>query len=282
MAYKFPEKIFSNSINAYIQCPFKFKCHNDKEVKAEFIESPESFVGKTMHLVLKDFFDISKVKMDDRKKHDLGKMLRMSWARVPKNEWRNEFWTAEDRIQLFGSKEQEKTFGLQAINMLQNYISGADMSVVPLSLEDWMDCSLGEFKIAGRIDRIDQDSESSISVWDYKTGKLPFHNTIEKMIEEDLQVPMYAVIASNLNPFAKKIRVGLIYIKYSKVYEATWTKEQLKEMEQKVLAAIKKAQGDAELLPRINKLCAWCEYMNVCPQKNSIPSREQKVDEVSW
>jgi len=51
MAYIFPEKIFPNALTYYLQCPFKFKCHNDKEIKAEFVESPESFVGKVMHMV---------------------------------------------------------------------------------------------------------------------------------------------------------------------------------------------------------------------------------------
>jgi CRISPR/Cas system-associated exonuclease Cas4 (RecB family) len=275
MSYKFPEKIYPNTINTYLQCPFKFKCHCDRDVKAEFVESSESFVGKAIHLALKDFFDVSKVPMEKRKNQDAGKMLRTAWARVPKNEWLNELWSAEERANLFGSKDQEKVFGLQAIIMLKNYISSADLSAVP--------CSLGEFKIAGRIDRIDQDSESAVSVWDYKTGKLPFHDTLEKRMEEDLQVPMYAVIASKLNPFADKIRVGLIYIKYSKIYETTWTKEQLKELEDKILTAIRKAKSDTEMAPHINKLCAWCEYMKVCPVKDSISARaEPKVDEVNW
>lgn len=282
MAYKFPEKIFSNAINTYIQCPFKFKCHCDRDVKAEFIENAESFVGKVMHLVLKDFFDITKTHIAERKNQDLGKMLRTTWARMPKTDWGNEIWTTEERATLFGSKEQERAYGLQAIAMLQNYIMSANLSVVPLSLEEWLDCDLGEFKIAGRIDRIDQDSENSISVWDYKTGKLPFHDSIEKKIKEDLQVPIYAIIASKLYPFAEKIRSGLIYIKYSKVYDIIWNKEDIKKLEVDVLSAIKKAKDEKDFLPRTNKLCPWCEYMNVCPAKDSIATKDVKVDEVDW
>lgn len=282
MAYRFPEKIFPNTISTYIQCPFKFKCRSDEEIKAEFIDTPENFVGKAIHSALKDFFDILKIPIDKRKNQDIGKILRLSWARMQKNGWSNDCWSAEERAKLFGSKEQEKAFGLQAIAILQNYISNANLLVIPLSLEDWMDCSLGGFKIAGRVDRIDQDSESSISVWDYKTGKLPFHNSVEKMMEEDLQLPIYAIIASRLNPFAEKIRAGLIFIKYSRIYDITWTKNQLKEMEDKVVAVIKRANEDKELLPRVNKLCPWCEYMKVCPAKNSIQMEDQKVEEVSW
>ncbi len=282
MAYIFPEKIFANALTYYLRCPFKFKCHNDKEIKAEFIEDPESFVGKVMHMVLNDFFDVAKTPIDKRKDQDLGKMLKYSWARVIKNKWSDEYWTAEERIKLFGSAEQEKAFGLKTIAILNNYISSVDLSILPLSLEDWIECNVGEFVIGGRIDRIDQDSESSIAVWDYKTGKLPYHNNVEKMMEEDLQVPIYAIIASKRNPFAEKIRAGLIYIKYSKVYDVVWIKDELKEIENKIIATIKKAKDDNDLLPRINKLCPWCEYKGTCPDRDKIEERYTKIDEVVW
>jgi len=282
MAYVFPEKIFPNSLNTYIQCPFKFKCHNDKEIKAEFVEKPESFMGQIIHLALKHLFDIAQVPADKRRDQDLGQLVRHFWARMPKSGFSKDYWNSEERRRLFGSREQEKVFGLQTIAILKNYIAGADLSVIPLSLEAWMDCQVGEFTIAGRIDRIDQDSESSVSVWDYKTGKLPYHDSVEKMIEENVQIPIYAVIASKCNPFAKQIRVGLVYIKYSKIFDITWTKEQLKKIEDRIVNIIKEAKDNHEFLPRINKLCPWCEYRNVCPDKDKIEEKYTKIDEVKW
>ena len=283
MAYIFPKKIFPSSLNKYLLCPFQFKCHNDKEVKAKFVDTPENFIGNVVHLTLNNFFDISKVPIDERKKQDIGKMVRHSWARVPKNGMGKKYWTAEQRNKLFKSIEQEKAFGLKTIAMLKNYISSADLSVIPLSLEDWMEYRIGGFLIAGKIDRIDQDSSSFISVWDYKTGKLPFHGTIDEIIENDVQLPIYAIIASKLNPFAEKIRTGLIYIKYSKVYEKEFTKKELKDLETKVINIIEEVKEDKELLPKVNKLCDWCEYKNICPvwKKKSKPL-DKKVDEVAW
>ncbi len=282
MAYIFPKKIFPSTLSKYLKCPFQFKCHNDRDVKPAFVENPLSFMGKAMHLVLKDLFDITKVSADKRKEQDLSQMVRYTWARIPKSSFTKEYWSDKERNQLFGSKEQEKSFGLQTIAMLKNYVASMDSSVTPLFLEDWMDCQAGEFTISGQIDRIDQDSESLISVWDYKTGKLPYHDSVEKMMEEDLQIPIYAVIASKRNPFAKKIRAGLIYIKYSKVYDIVWTREQLVEIENMIIVTIKKARDDNQLLPRINKLCPWCDYIAVCPEKDKVEERNKRVDEVSW
>jgi len=282
MAYLFPQKIFPSALNHYIKCPFKFKCHNDKEIKAEYIERPETFVGKVIHEVLKDFFDIKKTLINKRKEQDVASMIKYAWARMEKNSWSKEYWTADERIELFGSIEQEKAFGIDAITMLRNYLSEADLSVVPLALEDWMQGDVNQFSLGGRIDRIDQDSDSAISVWDYKTGKLPFYSSVEKIIEEDLQIPFYAIIASQLYPFAEKIRAGLIYLKYSKVYSAVWTKEEIKGLEKKVIEVLEQAKNDTSLLPKINKLCPYCEYLNVCPEKDNIFTKDKKIDEVNW
>lgn len=282
MAYLFPQKIFPSALNHYLRCPLKFKCYNDKEIKAEYIERPETFIGKVIHAVLKDFFDIKKTPIDKRKSQNVGLMVKYVWARLEKDSWSKEYWTAEERIKLFGSMEQEKAFGINAITMLSNYLAKADLSIVPIALEDWMECDVDGFKIAGRIDRIDQDSDSAISVWDYKTGKLPFHSGIEKIIEEDLQIPFYAIIASQLYPFAKKIRAGLIYLKHSKVYDAVWAKEEIKDLEKKVIEVLEQAKNDTSFLPKINKLCPYCEYLSVCPEKNNISTNDKKVDEVDW
>ena len=175
MAYIFPEKIFANALTYYLQCPFKFKCHNDKEIKAEFVEKPESYVGKVIHLVLKHLFDVTQVPADKRREQDVGQLVRYFWARMPKDRYSKDYWSSEDRRQLFGSEGQEKSFGGQAIAILNNYVASVDLSATPLFLEDWMDCQVDEFTISGRIDRIDQDSDSSIS--DRKSTRLNSSHT---------------------------------------------------------------------------------------------------------
>jgi len=282
MAYLFPNKIFPSNINNYLLCPLKFKCYNDKDLKPEFIENPQNFTGKVMHAVLRDIFDIVKIPTNLRKSQNIGEMVRRAWARMTKGNFSKDYWTIEERVKLFGSQEQEREFGLQTIVILNNYIAKADLSAVPLSLEDWMDCEIGEFRIGGQIDRIDQESNDSLAVWDYKTGKLPFYDSVDKMIKNDLQLPIYAIIASKHNPFAEKIRVGLIYVKYSRIFDVVWTKEELKSIEERVISEIKKAQADTKFSSRINSLCPWCDYKKLCPEKDKIKENQKEVDEVNW
>ncbi|MDP3990747.1 MAG: hypothetical protein Q8P63_00335, partial [Candidatus Nealsonbacteria bacterium] len=67
-----------------------------------------------------------------------------------------------------------------------------------------------------------------------------------------------------------------------KVYDAVWDKKEIKNLEKKVIEVLKQAKNDTGLLPRINKLCPYCEYLNVCPEKDNISANNKKVDEVEW
>lgn len=282
MAYQFPKKIFPSRVTPYLRCPFKFKCKNDKEIEVEFVEKPATFVGKVIHSVLEEFFDISKVPMEERREADIGKMVRKTWARIPNNNPNQKFWTREERIDLFGSREQERVFGLKTIRLLKNYLSQADLSVVPLCLEDWMDCEVEEFRLAGKIDRVDQPSEEMVAVWDYKTGKLPFHKDLRKIMKENLQIPIYSVIALEQYPFAERIRAGLIYVRHSRVFDIIWKREEVEKLKQKLVKKFRHIKKTESFPPQPNKLCPWCDYKDICPAYSEPDKKEEKVEEVSW
>ncbi len=265
MAYKFPDKIFPSRVTPFLRCPFQFKCKNDKEIEVEFVETPATFTGKVIHNVLEKFFDISRVPLDEREKVDIAQMVREAWAEMTKNGGDRSAWTGEERRELFGSRSQERAYGLKTIIMIKNFLAGTDLSAVPLAVEEWMDCEVDNFTLAGRIDRIDQESSETIAVWDYKTGKLPYHKSIEKMMEQDFQVPIYSVVAGECYPGAEKIRAGLIYVKYSRIFDMVWTREEIGELKEKLIGKLKKIKETEEFPPRLNKLCPWCDYKDICP-----------------
>jgi CRISPR/Cas system-associated exonuclease Cas4 (RecB family) len=37
-------------------------------------------------------------------------------------------------------------------------------------------------------------------------------------------------------------------------------------LEDRVVKVIEEAKNDKTLEPRVNKLCPWCEYKNICPK----------------
>jgi putative RecB family exonuclease len=280
MAYEFPETIFATSLNHFVQCPFRFRCHNDKDVKAIFKPSPEQFVGDAVHGALRLFFDINEVPIHERRPEAIGDLVRIAWARVTKGF--QSPYTAEERIALFGSVEQERAQGLAAIDMLKSYLSTADLSVVPIALEDWQHAAIDGVRLGGKIDRVDKEGDERIAVWDYKTGKLPYHRTVEKIVENDFQLPVYALIAEELYPFAGSLRVGFIYIKYSQVFDVVWDRDDLAAQRRRVLDVIETIRGEDEFRPVANRLCPWCDYLEICPKREEIEGAAARVDEVSW
>jgi len=80
--YRFPLTVYPNQLNLFHQCPFKFRCHQDADVKVPFTETPESFAGKAMHQALRDFFDIKRVPMHYRSAGIIGRLLRQAWGQV--------------------------------------------------------------------------------------------------------------------------------------------------------------------------------------------------------
>lgn len=264
MAYSFPEKVFPSRINPYLRCPLQFKYKNDDEIEVEFEERPATFIGKAIHDALERFFDISATPIDQRESIDTRDLIREMWGEV-KNNQTGESFTREEREKLFGSREQERAFGLKSVRILNNYLRGADLTTVPLELEDWIDCELGEFILAGRVDRLDQEDDGTIAIWDYKTGKLPYHKKIEEMMKHSFQIPIYSIIASKRYPGAEKIRAGLIYVKYSKTYDKVWERDELKELENEIEGKLKEVKERKEFPPKKNKLCDWCDYKDMCP-----------------
>jgi len=263
MAYEFPKKIFPSRVTPFLRCPFQFKCKNDPEIEVEWEETPASFTGKVIHDVLEKFFDIKEVPIDQRKDVDLKNMVREAWRDVEKNGERRPM-TREEREGIFGSREQERAYGLKTISILNNFLAGTDLEAVPVALEEWMDCRADDFLLAGRIDRVDQETDDRVAVLDYKSGKLPFHKSIKAMMKENLQIPIYSVIAAKRYPAAKEVRAGLIYVKHSRVFDITWTRDELKEMEKELVKKLSDIKSQKEYPPMLNKLCPLCDYKDMC------------------
>jgi putative RecB family exonuclease len=280
--YQFPLKVFPNHLNDFARCPRKFRCGCDPEVKVPFEANQETFIGKAMHAALRAFFDLRKLPMHDRRPDRIRDLLRNAWSRLPKG-FGSAYWTPAERRQLFGSTEQERACGQHAFAVLENFLSRADLSVVPLILEEWLTCTTDGVTLGGCIDRIDQDGESAISVWDYKTGKPPFHKTAQDLIESgDYQLPLYGIIAGQRFPFAQKVRVGLIYVATSEVQQLTWTREELDRVKEAVAAFILRMKSEDKFAPRINPLCDWCAYQDTCPAQEASPDHKEVVEELCW
>lgn len=264
--YQFPKKIFPTNLNRYLQCHFKWKCYNDPDLKPPFVYSIATFTGKAIHLALYKVFDISQTPIQDRlSKKALSTKFDKAWDGVEKN--RGVVFTEEDKKKLFGSKEQEDAYKIQAKEKLLLYLSNLEdyTKIVPIMLEDWIDCNVGEFFIGSRIDRLDV-FDSSIKVIDYKSGKKPYENSLDDIIKKDSQMVFNAIILLKRYPKAPEIEACLDYVSHCFTCGAIWTRTRVMEMERKLLAILQKIKNTKEFRPCKNPLCNWCEFKGIeCP-----------------
>ena len=264
--YLFPKKIFPSNLNNYLLCPFKWKCMNDSSLKPPFIYSIPTFTGKALHLVLYKIFDISQTSIHDRlSKEVISSKFDKAWKEVEKN--RHEAFTEDERKKFFGSVEQEEAHKTQSREKLFLYLSNLQeyTKVVPIMLEDWIDCNVGEFFIGSRIDRLDASS-SKIKVIDYKTGKLPYENSLDDIIKKDSQMVFNAIILLKRYASAPEVEACLDYISHCFTYGATWVRSRVTEMEHKLLALLRKIKDEKEFSPKKNPLCDWCNFQDTeCP-----------------
>ncbi len=220
-----------------------------------------------MHTALYKIFDISETPINERLLKDTIKSkLKAGWQMVEKK--KREYYTDKERLSLFSSIENENAYKQKCLQSLTMYMANVDnvASLVPFMLEDWIECRIGGFFIGSRVDRIDSIDAENIRVVDYKTGKLPFRDTLDKIAKEDYQMPFNAIIMSHRFRSIKTVKCELHYIAFGTIFDADWTIPQVKEMEDKLLLVLNEIKSAKTFEPKKNPLCDWCDFKYMCPE----------------
>lgn len=120
--------------------------------------------------------------------------------------------------------------------------------------------------VRGFIDRVDAAPTGQVRVVDYKTGKKP-----APQFEHDarLQMQFYALVYWRLYDVVPEV-TRLLYLKSQAYLDATPTRSQLERLEVDLgelwdTIVSKGRTGDFQ--PKVNNLCSWCQFQELCPAK---------------
>lgn len=148
-------------------------------------------------------------------------------------------------------------------------------SVRVIATELMLETSLQGIVLRGIIDRLDLNQDGSLTVTDYKTGRMP-----TEMKEQDklIGVHFYALLCEAVLG-VRPSTVQLIYLKDSTTIVAHPTEQSIKALKVKTGAiwkAVEYACEREDFRPRPSRLCGFCHYQNLCPA--SPVANAQKSD----
>lgn len=234
----------------FLECPRRYKFQYIDGLAEQFkVAKPHFTMGENVHITLREFFE--KLKPEERTSEKLESILRKVWKK--------------NRLG-FKDKEEERKYGLAAVEMLKNFYQREDIKKKPIELEKMQKLSIDKkIVLQGKIDRIDKEDDE-LQIIDYKTGN-------EREDEDTLQLIIYSIIASK--KLGKKVgQASYIYLKSGNKKTIEPSEKDLENGILEIKGIVDMINKEEEFEPNINKFCSWCEYLSICPCKEEIEANK--------
>jgi DNA helicase-2/ATP-dependent DNA helicase PcrA len=167
------KRLSASAVDTYQRCGLQFKLERDWRISGKPAAAMQ--YGAAIHRVLKTYFDsvrLGRPKTDD----ELIELFRLDLVSA--------------KIQ---ESYQHELYENQGILQLRDFLATARSipAAQVLHTEESFEIKIGDTTVAGRIDRIDQLSDGTVAIVDYKTGK----PRDQESADESLQLSLYAIAA---------------------------------------------------------------------------------------
>jgi CRISPR/Cas system-associated exonuclease Cas4 (RecB family) len=164
-----------------------------------------------------------------------------------------------------GELEQEYKEKGRSI-LTQFYNDNIETFTLPLAVEKRFALDIEGVTVSGIIDRVDKHMNGDLEIIDYKTnGKLP----PKTRIATDLQLPIYHMAAQEMFGIAPK-KVTLYFLVPNQKMSAQKTNADIEKTRRTILT-VADCIGKQKFQPYKNPLCAWCDFIELCPIHKNDP-----------
>ncbi len=209
--------------------------------------------GTTAHLALQRLFDHPSKERSPELLYDL---FREAWTELRGD---------EEFEHLFGDTDEERSWGVESLELLGNYFGIEDPTGFdPVDRELDMTEELDGITIRGILDRIDRDDDGRLVITDYKTGKAPPERYA---LPAFFALKIYALlIRRRTGETPRELR--LLYLNGPTLYRLEVDDRQLDAMDSQLRAlwnAIDRALSTRTFPTRPGTLCNWCSFQEICP-----------------
>ncbi len=247
----------------YIDCKKKFKFSYVEKLPRK--EWDYHIFGKFCHKVLEDFHIIYLNGSSEPYNKTMGKCFKIAQEEYKAG------MTAQMTKDCYAIIKEY----LQLVSVEQKNDTVANV----IGVEKQFELAVGDHLVLnGMIDRIQIDPDGVIHVCDYKTSKN------KKYLKNDFfQLLTYAYIIISENPDIDKVRASYILLRHGFEYiTKEFDRAEILGIKDKYLAYAESINTEAEYPPNPTALCAYCDYLDLCPEGKSKQFGQTVYGEVAW
>jgi hypothetical protein len=248
----------ASRIKSYIQCPENYYQSYEMKVKGEAIHLT---FGTLIHSVFERWF---------QEEIDIAEIYQEEWDNaniVDPDFYRDGFDILENFMKI--NDRDGLSLGFEhafAIDIHSGKIYSTDH--VDFSNRDEAKAFLDGLQnedapiIFGFIDRIAYDMDNDmLKIVDYKTSRIAL---TQQEADDDVQLSMYALVASYIYPEYPRVVSELQYVRLGAPVRTYRTAEQLESFREWLISVYYKIKNDTTHAATINKYCGWCASKGVC------------------
>lgn len=120
-------------------------------------------------------------------------------------------------------------------------------------------------RLEGYADRVAREPDGTIAIHDYKTSSsLPAQADVDR----DRQLALYQAGVERLWPGAPAVRLVWHYLRFDERLESARTREQIESLLGETARLVDDVEAETSWSPTVSRLCAWCPYWDLCPEKH--------------
>lgn len=253
--------IYSHSrLAIFEQCPYKYKLRYVQHIDPIIKDTVETFLGSIVHETLEKLYnDLQYEKRNNL--DDLLNFLQHTWF----EKWNDDILIVKDQYTMKNYLSLAKRLVTDYYETYKPFNSERTIAV-----EDHVIITLDEdkqYQMKGFVDRLAEDHTGYYQIHDYKTSSwLPS----QKQLDEDRQLPIYALGVKEKYPDVKDITLIWHFLKFNKEMRLKPSLEQLDHVKNRLISLIKTIENTTIFSRKPSSLCTWCEYRPICPQYSHL------------
>ena len=246
-----PTHLSASSISTYEQCPLRFRFSRIDKIPEPTTQP--MIMGSFVHEILEEFYQLPP---EDRTLAEARTLARNLWETKFKHEVGSAGIHSEEKI---------NDFRWSSWWCVENVFAMEDPTKVKIrGVEDQFSAEIDGVPLLGFIDRWIEEEDGSLTVADYKTGKVS-----KPQYEGDkvFQIILYVEMLERLNDIQVD-NAEIMYVKFKERKRYAPTQERRKtvlKLINQTWDGVNKGCETGIFPTKTGPLCNWCAYKKICP-----------------